>query len=257
MNWYYVEAQEQVGPVDDAQLEVLARSGRILSDTLVWREGMDNWQMYGEIQAPGSGALVAPPVVAPAALPLAPGEAVCAECGRVFNLQDMIAYGGVHVCAGCKPVFVQKLAEGAAVRTGALNYAGFWIRVGAKLLDGLIVGVLFIPPVIYFAFKGASQQQPGVFQVLQVLFQVGYMAANIGYQVFFLGKYGATPGKMACRLRVVTAEGGTIGYGRATGRAFAEILSGMICDIGYLIVAFDKQKRGLHDHICSTRVVYK
>ena len=39
--------------------------------------------------------------------------------------------------------------------------------------------------------------------------------------------------------------------------AFAELLSGMICDIGYLIVAFDSQKRGLHDHICNTRVIYK
>ena len=62
---------------------------------------------------------------------------------------------------------------------------------------------------------------------------------------------------MACGLRVLTAEGGKLTYGRATGRAFAEILSGMICYIGYIIVGFDDQKRALHDHICSTRVIYK
>ena len=73
-----------------------------------------------------------------------------------------------------------------------------------------------------------------------MLFQFLYMAANIGYQIFFLGKYGTTLGKMACGLRVVTAEGGKISYARATGRAFAELLSGIICDIGYLIVAFDE-----------------
>jgi uncharacterized RDD family membrane protein YckC len=79
----------------------------------------------------------------------------------------------------------------------------------------------------------------------------------MGYQIFFLGKYGATPGKMACKLKVVTAEGTPITYGRATGRFFAEKLSGLTCTIGYIIAAFDDQKRTLHDHICGTRVVYK
>jgi len=46
-----------------------------------------------------------------------------------------------------------------------------------------------------------------------------------------------------------------ITYGRATGRCFAEILSGMICYIGYLMAAFDEEKRALHDRICNTRVV--
>jgi uncharacterized RDD family membrane protein YckC len=257
MDWYYVDGGQQAGPVDDAQLAALASSGKILSDTLVWRDGMDNWRMYGEVKAPDAGALLAPPLVAPAPPALAPGQAACAECGGVFNVQDMIPYGGVHVCAGCKPVFMQKLAEGAKVNTGTLNYAGFWIRVGAKMLDGLILGVVFLPPFFYFGFKAAGQQPFGKFQVLQLLFELLYMAANIGYQIFFLGKYGATLGKMACGLRVVTAEGGNISYARATGRAFAEMLSGMICYIGYIIVAFDDQKRGLHDHICNTRVIFK
>jgi uncharacterized RDD family membrane protein YckC len=257
MNWYYVDAGQQAGPVDDAQLEALASSGKILSDTLVWREGMDNWQMYAEVKAPGAGALAAPPVAPPIAPSLAPSEAVCAECGRIFNVQDMIPYGGIRVCAACKPVFMQKLAEGAKVNTGALNYAGFWIRFGAKILDGLILGIVFAGPLIYFVIKGAANPQDVKFQIFQLLVQLLYAAGNIGYQIFFLGKYGATPGKMACGLRVVTAEGNKIGYGRATGRVFAEMLSGMICYIGYLIVAFDDQKRALHDHICNTRVVYK
>jgi len=257
MDWYYIDGGQQAGPVDDTQLEALAHDGKILSDTLVWREGMDNWQMYGEVNAPGTGPLAAPPLVVTAAPALAPGQAVCAECGGVFNAQDMIPYGGVHVCAGCKPVFMQKLAEGATVKTGTFNYAGFWIRFGAKFLDNLILGVIFLTPFFYFGFKAAGQQQFGKFQVLQLLFEFVYLAAIVGYQIFFLGKYGATLGKMACGLRVVTADGGKIGYGRATGRAFAEMLSGMICYIGYLMVAFDSQKRGLHDHICNTRVVYK
>jgi uncharacterized RDD family membrane protein YckC len=257
MNWYYVEAGLQAGPVDDALLEALVSSGKILNDTLVWREGMDNWRMYGEVKAPGSGPLAAPPMVRPAAPALAPGQAVCAECGQVFNMQDMIPYARIHVCAGCKPVFMQKLAEGAKFNTGAMNYAGFWIRVGAKLLDGVVLLVVFGAPLIAFAIAGSGSKEFGLVQVLQLLFQLLYMAGNVGYQIFFVGKYGATLGKMACGLRVVTAEGGKVSYGRATGRAFAEILSGMICYIGYLMVGFDDQKRGLHDHICNTRVIYK
>jgi uncharacterized RDD family membrane protein YckC len=75
------------------------------------------------------------------------------------------------------------------------------------------------------------------------------------YTIFFLGKYGATPGKMVCRLVVVTAEGGKITYARAAGRFFAEILSALICYVGYLLAAFDEEKKTLHDRICDTRVV--
>jgi uncharacterized RDD family membrane protein YckC len=268
MNWYYVDAGQRAGPVDDAQLSALASSGKILNDTLVWREGMDNWRMYGEVKAPGSGPIAAPSV-APAMGPdLAPSEAVCAECGRIFNIQDMIPYGGVRVCAGCKPVFTQKLAEGAKVTTvlhgSGAHYGGFWMRVVAKLIDGVILTVplvllLVVGIVVLLAPKGRleSRYVVALFPLFELLIQFGFLVIRIGYDIFFVGKYGATPGKMACGLCVVTADGGKVGYARATGRAFAEILSGMICEIGYLIVGFDDQKRALHDHICNTRVVYK
>jgi uncharacterized RDD family membrane protein YckC len=87
--------------------------------------------------------------------------------------------------------------------------------------------------------------------------QLVVFAINGVYSIFFVGKYGATPGKMVCGLRVVASDGGTLSYGRATGRFFAELLSGLVCYIGYIIAGFDSQKRALHDHICNTRVVYK
>ena len=93
--------------------------------------------------------------------------------------------------------------------------------------------------------------------LVQVLFQIVYFVVYGAYSIFFIGKYGATPGKMACKIKVVDATGAQIGYGRATGRFFAEILSGLICYIGYIMVAFDDQKRALHDRICNTRVIYQ
>jgi uncharacterized RDD family membrane protein YckC len=80
-------------------------------------------------------------------------------------------------------------------------------------------------------------------------------ALGVLYNGFFLGKFGATPGKMALGLRVVAPDGSSVSYGRSFGRAAAEILSRLICFIGYIIAAFDAQKRALHDHIASTRVI--
>ena len=83
------------------------------------------------------------------------------------------------------------------------------------------------------------------------------MTIAVGYETLMIGKYGATLGKMAAKVRVVTAEGGKVSYARALGRYFSKILSGMICAIGYIMAAFDEEKRALHDRICNTRVVLK
>ena len=259
MNWYYVDAGQQAGPVTDAQLPELVQAGKITSDTMVWHEGMANWQPYREVQA-GGLRIAAPSASAGVAggAGAMPTEAVCAECGGVFNKQEMIRYGTVHVCAACKPVFMQKLAEGARVNTGTLHYAGFWIRFAAKFVDGLILGIFFMVPLFWIGFKSASDPTAAErLMGLQIGIQLLYFVANAAYNIFFIGKYGATPGKMACKLVVVTGEGSRVSYGRATGRFFAEMLSGLICYIGYIMVAFDSQKRALHDHICNTRVVYK
>jgi hypothetical protein len=46
-------------------------------------------------------------------------RAACAECSGLSSIQDLISYGGVHVCARCKPVFLQKLTEGAKMMPGS------------------------------------------------------------------------------------------------------------------------------------------
>lgn len=113
MNWYYVEQGKQAGPVDEAQFAQLCASGQIREETLVWREGMPNWQPCRDVQPgllpPPAPPLPPPPPLAPA---LAPHEAICVECGKMFPREEMIHYGDKWVCASCKPVFMQKVAEG-------------------------------------------------------------------------------------------------------------------------------------------------
>jgi uncharacterized RDD family membrane protein YckC len=77
------------------------------------------------------------------------------------------------------------------------------------------------------------------------------------YDTWFVGKYGATPGKMACKLKIVDPDGGQIPYLRAFGRHFAKWLSSMTLLIGYIMAVFDEEKRTLHDRVCETRVIRK
>jgi len=261
MNWYYVDAGQQAGPVDDAQLEELLRSGRIQNDTLVWQEGMANWAPYSQAKTPPPAA--APPV---AAFPGSAGaagaarEAVCVECGKIFNLDEMIRHSGNYVCAGCKPVFMQKLAEGAKTNiAGVMSYAGFWIRFGAYVLDVLILLAVnvFIGMIAGLTMSQAVGVKPTGAILFQLILTGINLAIGVTYEVFMIGRFGATLGKMACKIQVVTAEGQRVSYGRALGRYFAKMLSGLICAIGYIIAAFDEEKRALHDHICNTRVVSK
>lgn len=252
MNWYYVENGQQAGPVEETEFPQLLRAGKLSTDTLVWREGMANWEPFGK--ACPNELAATPSTVAVGA------EAVCAECGGIFDKNEMIPHGNAYVCAKCKPVFLQKLAEGVQINTGELRYAGFWIRVAAKIVDGFIVVLPLLAVFVFIAVvaaSGAGGGSPLWLNLVGVIAQFAFYGLNILYSIFFVGKYGATPGKMLCKIRIVTASGEKVTYGRATGRVFAELLSGLICNIGYLIAAFDKEKRSLHDHICNTRVVYK
>ncbi len=63
MNWYYVENGAQAGPVSDTDLEALKQSGRIQHDTLVWREGLSDWQPYHQA-VPSSTSTSSPPIIA-------------------------------------------------------------------------------------------------------------------------------------------------------------------------------------------------
>jgi uncharacterized RDD family membrane protein YckC len=135
-----------------------------------------------------------------------------------------------------------------------MEYGGFWIRFVASFVDGILLQIIY---VIGIGALGAveSVADETTFAVISIFAALFWISFCIGYEVYFLGRFGATPGKMVCRLKVVTAEGEPITYLRALGRFFAKILSNCTLMIGYIIAAFDDEKRALHDHICSTRVI--
>jgi uncharacterized RDD family membrane protein YckC len=250
MNLYYADGDRQVGPIDKTELQSLIKAKKINSKTLVWHPGMPEWQALGlfvrrKTQGAASSMHPAPPVQ----------QALCSECGQAFAADDMIRFSDVWVCAGCKPIIVQKIKEGVSV-SGVLEYAGFWLRCGAWFIDYIILGVASMVIYLPMTFMGVfTLDEPAVFITFQIISTILNFALPAAYEIWFVGKFAATPGKMACKIKVVTADGEKISYARSVGRHFAKYISGLILGIGYIMAGFDDQKRSLHDRICDTRVI--
>lgn len=247
--WFYADNGKQVGPLSETEFRALAHAGTITAQTFVWKAGMADWVAYGTLPPAAPAATAFPPP---------PGGGVCCECGRTFSGDELLSYEGVLVCAACKPVFFQRVQEGAAV-PGTMRYAGFWIRFVAKFVDGIVIGVVNMLISLAFTFlvvRSVTSGATGMGIGLQVVAWFIQMFVQGAYCVYFLGKSGATPGKMACKLKVVRADGSPLTYGRAFGRFFGEMLSGLTLGIGYIMAGFDEEKRALHDRVCDTRVIY-
>ncbi len=129
-------------------------------------------------------------------------------------------------------------------------YAGFWVRYAASIIDGF---VFLIPTLILSVLLGFLLPKTGLFNNMgSLLIAVACWAADI----YFVTKYGATPGKMFFGLKIVTADGKYPGIKNALLREIlGKIISGLFLNLGYLWIVFDKQKQGFHDKIAGTYVL--
>ena len=179
----------------------------------------------------------------------------CSECDREFSPEEVIVFGDVVVCGGCKAIFVQKLREGM-LTPQRLPFAGFWIRGGSLTIDYIILYIVML--IVAGLSMGISGlRNPDPFRVLRMeglLIGIQFLIATT-YETLFVGRIGATPGMMTCRLRLIRADGSRLGFGRAFFRCLARLASSFTFGIGYLMAAFDDENRTLHDYLCDTRVV--
>jgi uncharacterized RDD family membrane protein YckC len=95
-----------------------------------------------------------------------------------------------------------------------------------------------------------------MFAGLLGLVQMLQLAIAVAYEAYFVSTRGGTLGKLALGLRIIRADGSPVPAGLAVGRYFAQWISAIILMIGYIMAAFDDQKRALHDRICETRVIH-
>ena len=125
--------------------------------------------------------------------------------------------------------------------------AGFWIRVGAMLIDSAIVSVLAMLGLL------AGWMSPSIGMAVSPLVAVVALAMPlVGWAM-----WGATPGKALLGLAVCTPEGTPgegIGWGKSALRLVGYVVSSLLLGAGYLMVAFTSGKRGLHDLIAGTYV---
>jgi uncharacterized RDD family membrane protein YckC len=149
----------------------------------------------------------------------------------------------------------------AVAPVAGVSYGGFWIRVVAAIIDGIILRVVVAPVGMIFGGLGlAGRMMPGLPHGAFALLGGGitFILLVFGswlYEAFMeSSSYQATLGKMIFGMKVTDLNGNRISFERATGRHFAKWLSAMILGIGYIMVGFTDRKQGLHDLIAVTLV---
>jgi len=204
---------------------------------------------------------------------LAAGAAFCGSCGTPT---------GTPAAAIARPAVSPSYAGGSShavyadpaglVVSRGFSYAGFWPRVVATLIDSgimsLALGVLLIPlfflsgtaAMIEAIVEHQDQPDPGVIisliSMILVLASVSVLAQWLYHAYLESGEKQGTWGKQLMGLYVTDLLGNPITFGRASGRFFAKIVTGMIpLGIGYIMAGFTERKQALHDMIASCLVL--
>ncbi|HXW56828.1 MAG TPA: RDD family protein [Candidatus Cybelea sp.] len=188
----------------------------------------------------------------------------CSQCGRMFADSDLVHIAGNWVCGDCKPTFLSRVMAGGPGVASSLSYAGVGIRFVARFIDGLVFLVPFVVIAI-LVLPGLVRTAGSIPTMFSGTFLLAGLTFSLFYEVLMLRYWGATLGKMACRLKVVRSDGGDLGWGVSFGRYF--MYNVVICAVPLvnwilllttaIMAGVDPQKRGLHDRVCDTRVIDK
>lgn len=184
---------------------------------------------------------------------MAPGLPSCMLCGQPMQVAPAASRAPAYGCAS--PV----------------EYAGFWLRVAASLIDSLIVlpaiGVLMVPVIFLSVFLGKltgsqhknfSDEGAAVVAIGAVLgvFVIGIVGGWLYHAYMESCSWQGTVGKRAVNILVTDLEGRPLTFGRATGRHFAKMITGMIpLGIGWIMAGFTEKRQAIHDMITSCLVV--
>lgn len=143
-----------------------------------------------------------------------------------------------------------------------MDYAGFWVRLSAYVIDSVVVftGLL----IVRLIFAGISLAGGDAITGTDILFHyslkdIVLYGLKVLYFIAFTYLTGTTLGKKAMNLRVVSSNPEekltllNVVYRETVGR----FLCSLPVNIGYIVAGIDSEKRGFHDMLCDTRVVYR
>lgn len=136
-----------------------------------------------------------------------------------------------------------------------IEYAGFWIRVCASLIDTFLLIVAAFPLLILvYGWSYLDAMKTGTIAGPADIV-INWVLPSIAIVIFWLVRQ-ATPGKIMLSLRIVDEKtGGKLSLGQCIGRYFAYFVSTVPFGLGLLWVAIDKKKQGWHDKLCGTVVI--
>jgi uncharacterized RDD family membrane protein YckC len=285
--WYIQHQGKTHGPFTSAKLKELVDTAKVSPATLIRKGESGQWIEAGKIQGlmqPGAtpsaaaakpagtvakpAGTVAKPagaVAKPAGAPAKPAPAKPAAPINPYAIQanphDEAFWGDLEKSQAPKMVGAPTPAAAAPTASGSkapTNYAGFWLRGVALLIDGVVLMVLGGS----FGFvAGFGMGLAGYGDDEKLLQAVGFGLGLIiqwAYYVFMESSYKmATVGKSLLGLIVTDMDGRKIGFGRANGRFFGKYLSAFTFGIGLIMAGFTQKKQTLHDMITSTLVSIK
>lgn len=232
VSWYFVDLLGQRnGPISQQQLLDLIAQGRLRPTSLVWREGLAQWQPLSAMEHE-----LRPPTAATAPLP-APMPPALVE---------------TNPFATSPSGFVADWAY--ATNSNEVVYGGFARRFLAMMLDSLILWVISVVLFVLLAVVVGMSAQ-GRPQYFLWAYPAMFLISLLYSSVQESSSYQATFGKRALGIKVTDLDGKPIGWGRAVGRWFGRLLSGFLFCIGYLMSLFTSRKQALHDMLASTLVV--
>lgn len=227
------------------ELQRLFEIGELQDADLVWTQGMSEWKPAVDVQS--HFASVAAPMSMDAGIDLSDPMAEPAP-KRTYDVGE--------------PLGIERKYAPAESH----EYANILLRFVAMIIDGFIVGalqlVVLIPTMIVVATMFATTSdlgQPVATSIGQLIWY-GACAFTVVIQWYYFAKQEsgikmATIGKRAVGIKVLDTDGYPVSLGRATGRHFAKIISGMFCGIGFLFPLFTAKNQALHDMIAGCIIV--
>jgi uncharacterized RDD family membrane protein YckC len=142
-----------------------------------------------------------------------------------------------------------------------VHYAGFWIRLLACLIDSVLIVIAIViisvaAGVVAIAATGGGLSGDQSEMLGWIIILIAFVFSLFYYIYFPSTRWQATPGKLICGIYIIREDGRPVTGLLALGRNLAYNLSALPFCIGFLMIAFTKEKYGLHDLVCGTRVVW-
>lgn len=280
--WYYADRNRQrQGPIEAAELAALFRRNEVGPDTLVWRDGLPQWQVLGDFAGElglfGDAAAAAPePSSAPSADAVAASGEFENDNGRaVFDASEPGYPAAEPAYAEPSTPYAPPSANvataGIAFHGGEVVYAGFWKRYAAMCIDGFLMAIVFWGiALVGLMAVGSSLTGLGTDLATGVaapMLVLGIYVVPIVLQaVYFTWMHAsgsqATLGKLAVGIKVTDALGQPIAMGKSFWRwvayTFFNLLScGIVSVVSAFTAGLSERKQAVHDMACGTLVVDK